>query len=110
MFRLTYLTFRTVVRSPARHYGFSNESPARDTRLVFARINSVPVLKGTSSTLGVNVVRDGRTARIDGFAENFIDHFNEPLRARPADVSRCRLYARAEERFVRVDVSYPAEH
>src|SRR5215213_9776219 len=112
LFSVSPLTGRAIVGTALCNDNAADRPPAPYARQSFAPIDAMPLLKTASPSLGIHVIRYGRTAKLDRLGQhltNCIDQFCSPGRAEPVGPPS-RVNACAKQSLVGIDVSDAAEH
>src|ERR1039458_781901 len=73
---LRFLAFRAEVRRSLRHQNSPDQCAAVHTWLAGALVHAVAKLKEPLAALSVDIIRNGRAARRDGFRQH-VDHTDE---------------------------------
>jgi len=80
---------------------------AHPARLARTRINMMAKLKETGDSIGIHIVRHGRTAKLDGFGEDFDERGAESCKFRAGQLAgmASRANPSMEEGLVSVDIA-----
>jgi len=99
------------VAAAAGDHDALNRSFANQARLTLASVDPMLKLKESFLAVGVHVVRDGRTAKRDGFFEHFLDRGvkqNQFLASKRGG-SAPGTDAAPKQRFIRINIAYAAQ-
>ena len=105
------LTVRAEVGSAAGDENPANGCPAHQARLASAEIDLVLQLKKALLSRSVHIVRDGRAAQRDRFAQHRLDGGAQPLQFFGGQVASLatRTNAGAKQTFIRINVAHTME-
>ena len=100
------------VAAPARDDHAADDCFASKTRLSVALVDAVAELEIAALAFGIDVVRNGRAARTDGFLQYAADCAmqRQKLLRRKVFRDAGRVQAGSEQAFIRVDVAYPPQN
>lgn len=106
------LALRAKIAAASRDNRAANCGLATGARLPFAPINAVPALILTRLALGIEIIRDGRAAKLNRGGQNFLHRAMKRGKLRHLKICAHlrRMNARAPKAFVRINIPHSAKN